>query len=67
MTTINMTRHHWIPVAGKLFGSKSPHVPADLIVVFLWTIIGFTVTAVIAVAQQPPLDLEAVVAIVVSP
>ena len=45
MTTIGAKYHHWIPITGKLFGSKSLHVPVDLIVVCLWAISGLIVTA----------------------
>ena len=61
MTTINMTRHHWIPIAGKLFGAKSLHVPADLTVVCLWAIIGLTATALI-VALDAGADLAGILA-----
>jgi hypothetical protein len=48
MTTIDVKYHFWIPIAGKLFGAKSMPVPADLIVVCVWTITGLIVTALVA-------------------
>jgi hypothetical protein len=46
MTTIAMK--HWIPIAGRLTRAQSIHVPADLIVVCPWAVIGLTMTALVA-------------------
>ena len=48
MATIIAKYHHWIPIAEKLFGSKSLHVPVDLIVVCLWATSELIVTALVA-------------------
>jgi hypothetical protein len=48
MTTIVMKYQHWIPMAGRLFGSQPLHVPVDLIVVCLWAIAGLILTALVA-------------------
>src|SRR5260370_37607613 len=48
MTTIVMKYQHWIPMAGRLFGSQSLHVPVDLVAVCLWAMTGLMVTALVA-------------------
>jgi hypothetical protein len=45
MTTIVMKRLN--PVAGRLIGAQTMHVPADFIVICLWSLTGLVVTALL--------------------
>jgi hypothetical protein len=61
MTTIVMKYQHWIPMAGRLFGSQSLHLPVDLVVVCLWAMTGLMVTTLVA-TFEPSADLAAILA-----
>jgi hypothetical protein len=61
MTTIVMKYQHWIPMAGRLCGSHSLHVPVDLVAVCLWAMTGLMVTAVGA-TFEPSADLAGILA-----
>jgi len=61
MTTIVMKYQHWIPVAGRLLGSQSLHVPVDSIAVCLWAMTGLMVSALVATVE-PSADLASILA-----
>ena len=61
MTTVVRKYQYWIRAAGRLFGCRSIHVPGDLIAVFLWSMIGLAMTALVA-ACEPGADLAGILA-----
>jgi hypothetical protein len=62
ITAIVAKYRHRIPIVGTLFGSKSLHLSADLMVVCLWAILGLAVTALVA-AFDTGADIAGILAV----